>query len=145
MGPHLFETKFTWLGVDMTAGYVDVAEASATSPAREQFIRIQTLVRRAVRVSHPSALQNPQGSETLLDHSALVWISDTGEASSHSGASIPVVIAGGLGGDLKPGQYVKFDHRSQADLLVTFAKAFGDEKFGDPAFGARPLTELLLR
>ena len=80
---------------------------------------------------------------TMLDRSLVMWISETGEASSHSGHNIPVVLIGNLGGALRQGQYLQYVSRTQGDLLLTLAQVAGATTFGDPAIATAPLTELL--
>jgi hypothetical protein len=72
-----------------------------------------------------------------------MWISETGEASSHSGHNIPVVLIGNLGGALRQGQYLQYANRTQGDLMLTLAQVAGATTFGDPAIATAPLTELL--
>jgi hypothetical protein len=48
-----------------------------------------------------------EGDGTLLDHTAVVWISELG-TGTHDLHDLPVVIAGGAGGALRTGQYVRY-------------------------------------
>ena len=129
-------------GTGMT--YRQLAEASGTSPAREQFIAEQVVF--AGEVANLAAVLDQitlAPGVTLLDRSAILWISETGEASTHSGTSIPVVLVGNLGGALRQGQVLRYTGRSQGDLMLTLARAVGQTTFGDPAIATRPLDELL--
>lgn len=49
----------------------------------------------------------PEGEGTMLDHTAVVWISELG-TGTHELNDLPVVIAGGAGGQLRTGQYVRY-------------------------------------
>jgi hypothetical protein len=80
---------------------------------------------------------------TLLDRSLILWISETGEASTHSGRDIPVVLVGDLGGYLRQGQYLHYPDRTEGDLLLTLAAAVSTAPFGDPTIAVSPLRELL--
>ena len=93
------------------------------------------------RVAGPDARSRP--GVTMLDRSLVMWISETGEASSHSGHNIPVVLIGNLGGALRQGQYLRYVNRTQGDLMLTLARVTGATTFGDPAIATAPLTELL--
>lgn len=69
---------------------------------------------------------------TLLDHTTVFFGSNLGNASSHSSANIPLVLAGG---GFKHGQHVAHDpqkHPPLANLFVTFAQQMGLEidRFG---------------
>ncbi len=121
-----------------------MAEASGASPGREQYVQQQVFIAEQVEglVASLDQTQVAPGV-TLLDRSLVMWISETGEASSHSGHDIPVVLVGNLGGALRQGQYLQYVNRTQGDLLLTLAQIAGAPTFGDPAIATAPLTELL--
>jgi hypothetical protein len=97
----------------------------------------------------------PVGPGTLLDRSVVVWISEAGSGSDHTGYFIPVVIAGRAGGRLDVGRFVQVKPRpvpiaevqtivrTQGDLLAALASLWGIANFGDPAIARQPLTEIL--
>jgi hypothetical protein len=80
------------------------------------------------------------GGHSLLDESVVFFGSELQEPPSHIKTSMPFLLAGG-GGGLRGGRWLKFDHRSHNDLLVSIANLFGDPRqtFGDPAFCDGPL------
>ena len=120
------------------------ADASGTSPAREQFVSLQTsyAAQLAATIAKLEAIVLAP-NVTLLDRSLILWISETGEASTRSGRDIPVVLVGDLGGYLRQGQYLHYANRTQGDLLLTLAGAVSAAPFGDPAIAVSPLQELL--
>jgi hypothetical protein len=121
-----------------------MAEASGASPGREQFVQQQVFIAEQVEGLVASLDQIPVApGATMLDRSLVMWISETGEASSHSGHDIPVVLIGNLGGALRQGQYLQYVNRTQGDLLLTLAQVAGATTFGDSAIARAPLTELL--
>jgi hypothetical protein len=61
-----------------------------------------------------------EGSGTLLDNTAVVWISELG-TGGHALNELPVVIAGGGAGYFRPGRYV---HYPQAALPLTWGDDF---------------------
>lgn len=87
----------------------------------------------------------PEGDGTMLDHTAVVWMSELA-TGTHELADLPVVIAGGAGGYLRTGQYVRYDRDSeigagwgrervgpgQNRLYVTLMRAMG---MSSDAFG----------
>jgi hypothetical protein len=97
----------------------------------------------------------PVGPGTLLDRSVVVWISESGSGSDHTGYFIPVVIAGRAGGRLDVGRFLQVKPRpvpigevqtivrTQGDLLAALAGLWGIASFGDPAIARQPLTEIL--
>jgi len=119
-----------------------MAEASATAP--DNYIGYQVTISQELRylVSLIERITIAPGV-SLLDRSLVMWISETGEASSHSGHAIPVVLIGNLGGALRTGQYLHYANRTQGDLMLTLARVAGAATFGDPAIATAPLTELL--
>ena len=54
-----------------------------------------------------SAITTPTG--TLLDDGIAVWFNDLADGPAHSSKNLPWVLAGGAGGALKTGQYVRGD------------------------------------
>jgi hypothetical protein len=53
----------------------------------------------------------PEGAETVLDNSCLLFISNLWSGSSHDSSKVPVVLLGGLGGTLKTGRVLDFAQR----------------------------------
>jgi hypothetical protein len=88
----------------------------------------------------------PEGDGTVLDHSAVVWMSELG-TGAHDLHDLPIVVGGGAGGALRTGQYVRYARDSRLDvgwgfqtnvgpsqnqLYVTLMQAMGmtDDAFG---------------
>jgi Protein of unknown function (DUF1552) len=80
----------------------------------------------------------------MLDHTLVVWVTETGEAIAHAERDIPAIVAGNASGRLNQGQVVTVNGY-QVDLFLTLAKALGSKvtTFGDPALGAKPIPEML--
>jgi hypothetical protein len=134
-------TRFQWLGISQA--YADVAAASGNPGGPANFIKIQNWY--AEQLAYLATLLDsiPEGAGTLLDQTLVVWLSETGEASSGTGKSIPVVLLGGAGVGLTTGRYVRVTAgTTQADLLYTIAGLFGVTGFGDPSLNPRRLPGL---
>lgn len=80
-----------------------------------------------------------EGAGTMLDHTLIVYLSDSGEAHHPNLREWPVVLLGGLAGRLRPGGrylqmpgYLKPGHRTMANLYLTFLHAAGAprDRFG---------------
>lgn len=99
-----------------------------------------------------------EGDGTMLDHTAIVWISDSGESHHPRLYDWPVVVLGDLGGRLRTGgrflalpAYGAPGHRTLANFHLTLLEAAGTgrETFGVPDMKLRdldqkgPVTELL--
>lgn len=74
---------------------------------------------------------------TLLDNSLVLWISEFGNAGVHDTRTLPVVIAGCLGGQITTGRHLSMAGHTTGDLYSTILNLFGHE---DQTFG---LTEPL--
>lgn len=81
-----------------------------------------------------AAVQEPDGSGSLLDTSTVVWVKELGDSRLHDFISVPFVIAGGGNGYFRPGRYLKFSAEPHQKLLVSLAQSVGVEidHFGVP-------------
>jgi hypothetical protein len=76
----------------------------------------------------------PDGDGTLLDHSALFYGSGMSHGNVHSHDGLPLVLVGGLGGQLKGGRHLKYpDLTPASNLFMTLLDKYGlpVERFGD--------------
>jgi hypothetical protein len=64
-----------------------------------------------------------EGGSTLLDNTVIYLGSDVGDGWSHSHADLPVMLAGGGGGALPPGQLLDATGHSYASVLLALAGA----------------------
>jgi hypothetical protein len=80
------------------------------------------------------------GGHSLLDESVVFFGSEIQDPPSHSRVNVPFLLAGG-GGGLRGGRWLKYQHDSHNDLLVSILNLFGDprQSFGDPKFCTGPL------
>ena len=87
----------------------------------------------------------PEGSGTMLDHTAVVLFSEVADGALHSYESLPVLVAGGGGGRLVSGRHLRYEAgTSIARLYATILAILGDPQ---PQFGLdgfAPLSELLV-
>lgn len=81
-----------------------------------------------------AAVQEPDGSGSLLDTSTVVWVKELGDGRLHDFVSVPFVIAGGGNGFFSPGRYLAFDNEPHQKLLVSLAQSVGVDidSFGVP-------------
>jgi hypothetical protein len=83
---------------------------------------------------------------TLLDNTAIVWVSEISEGPTHRFVDMPFVVVGDMGGALKSGQHFAYDNaRAHNDLYVTLAQAMGVDltSFGDPEYVQGALADFL--
>jgi hypothetical protein len=72
--------------------------------------------------------------QSLLHHSMIVYGSGNADANRHTHSNLPVLLAGGGGGALRPGRFVKHDGKPMTNLFLSMADRLGIrelERFGD--------------
>lgn len=77
----------------------------------------------------------PDGDgKSLLDNAMIVYGSGNADGNAHSHVNLPVVLAGGGGGTLTPGRFVKHGAKPASNLFFSMAERMGVqglERFGD--------------
>jgi Protein of unknown function (DUF1552) len=83
------------------------------------------------------------GGRSLLDETVVFFGSDIQNPASYSKTDLPFLLAGG-GEALRTGRWLRYDHVSHNDLLVSMLRLFGGSEttFGDPEHCAGPLPRL---
>lgn len=81
----------------------------------------------------------------MLDHTVVLWCNELGKGNSHTRNNVPIVLAGGAGGALRTGRFLRFDDAFHNDLMVSLARAMDVDidGFGDPRFNTGPLAGLI--
>ena len=76
----------------------------------------------------------PEGEGTLLDHSMIVYGSGISDGDRHNHDNLPILLAGGAGGRVKPGAHLRYDKETPlCDLYLWMMRQMGAtaERFGD--------------
>jgi len=84
------------------------------------------------------AITDVDGTSTVLDNSAVFCSSEISDGNRHNHDDMPVLLAGGLGGAIKPGQHIQYAQNEYfADLFMFLAKSMGVtlDKFGENGTG----------
>jgi len=71
---------------------------------------------------------------SILHNTRIVYGSGNADGNRHSHDNLPVILAGGGGGDLTPGRYVRHGSKPMSNLFLTLADQAGVtglERFGD--------------
>src|SRR5437016_4594250 len=71
---------------------------------------------------------------SLLDNSMIVYGSGNADGNRHTHSNLPILLAGGGGGGLKPGRYLKVKPAPLTNLFLSMADRIGAqglEKHGD--------------
>ncbi len=74
-----------------------------------------------------------EGDKTLLDNSMIVYGSSLSDGNEHSAENLPLIVAGGGAGTLKPGRYIKYgEETDMSKLHLGLARRMGAkmESFG---------------
>lgn len=72
--------------------------------------------------------------KSLLDNSMIVYGSGNADGNAHSHTNLPIVLAGGGGGTLTPGRFIKHGAKPTSNLFLSLADRMGVrslERFGD--------------
>jgi hypothetical protein len=72
--------------------------------------------------------------KSLLHNSMIVYGSGNSDGNRHTHVNLPVILAGGGGGTLTPGRFVKFNSTPMSNLLLTMLDKAGVpnvQKLGD--------------
>jgi hypothetical protein len=88
------------------------------------------------------------GGTTVLDHTAILWVSEISEGPTHRFDRMPYVVLGDMGGKLRSGVHLDYgDQRAHNDLFITLAQAMGATDvttFGADEFVQGPLDDFLI-
>jgi hypothetical protein len=143
---------FSWLGQEdeqhlISHRVVDYGSDTPLSGAIDQLHEIDKWYAGQFKYLLDKLSAYTEADGTLLDNSAVLWCNELSNGAVHHFQDLPFVIAGGAGGALKQGQYVKVtknDLASGADevtpgddaphnkLLTTLLNAVGATKDGKP-------------
>jgi hypothetical protein len=136
--------QMSWLGI--SEGHHDFShKGDSDGNAMSQLTKINTWYAEQFAYLLGKLDSIPEGDGTLLDNTVVLWCNELGRGNSHTRKKIPWVLAGGGGGALKTGRFLKFpDGTSHTHLLVSLCNAFGidTQTFGNPDHGTGPLTGL---
>lgn len=144
--------------IDGVGGLIDMDSwhsVSHLNPAPEEvggrnMIRMQNFLCRDFTyfVEKLKSFPDADGS-TVLDNSFVVWGTQCGnttqstfDTQDHNRHNTPVILAGRGGGAIRTGRMIDCDNKTQCDLYVSMARAFGlnAERIGEPSWNTGPLS-----
>jgi hypothetical protein len=140
------EQTFPWIGVNRP--HHPLSHLPETDgAAMADLIAINRWYARQLRflLDELASVTEPDGS-TLLDNTIVLWGSELSVGRTHSLRNMHWVLAGGGGGALRMGQWLRVADRPHNDLLLTICHAMGLTdlaRFGDRRFCSGPIAELL--
>jgi hypothetical protein len=94
----------------------------------------------AYLVEQLSLVQDADGS--MLDNMLVLSTSELSNGATHSTSGLPIVLAGGVGGQLTTNRHVDMGGARLGEVYTTFIQMFGgdDQVFGNPAYCNGPVT-----
>jgi hypothetical protein len=134
---------FTWLGQSDTHHALSHSgDSDAARRAQLVDIGVWHAQRLDYLINKLKAM--PEGDGTVFDNTLIVWCTDISTGNTHSRRDMPYVLAGGCGGALKTGRYLKYAGDAHNDLLVSICHAMGVDvsTFGNPDYCTGPLSGL---
>ena len=143
---------FSWLGQTnehhlISHRVVDYGSSMALNGAVDQLHAIDRWYAAQFKYLLDKLSAYPEGSGTVLTNSVVMWCNELSNGAVHHFQDLPFVLAGGAGGALKQGQYVKVtknplatgvdavtpgDDAPHNKLLTTLLNAVGATKSGAP-------------
>jgi hypothetical protein len=140
---------FSWLGYTKTH-HQDLSHwipSQPTGQTAQDFATCNTwIASRFLTLLQKLDVPDPlDPGKTMLDNTVILWTSEVNGSDSHVVDSIPVVVAGDLGGTLKTGQSLNFTtKRNMGDLFASLMTAMGvpTKTFGTNG-STGPVAELL--
>ncbi|TWT32202.1 hypothetical protein KOR34_39630 [Posidoniimonas corsicana] len=93
----------------------------------------QFYMQRFARFLEKLAATEDVDGASLLDNSMIVYGGAIANGNRHTHDNLPVVLAGGGGGSLRPGRYVELDSQPMSNLFVSMLNSMGVgvDRFGD--------------
>lgn len=89
----------------------------------------------------------PEADGNLLDRCSILCTTELSDGSRHTNTEYPILIAGGGGGRLRPGQHIRATGRNTSDAVLTALRGAGVPLDGwgvDAGYSASPVGELLV-
>jgi hypothetical protein len=124
---------YDWLGISDLEHHLMTHEADTNTNAKAELTKIYTWYAEMFGKFLGKLDAIPEGGNTMLDNSLVVWGSELGKGNSHSFDKMPFVVAGGAAGKLKTGRYLQYQGVEHNRLLVSIGQLMGVsdmQKFG---------------
>lgn len=122
--------QFDWAGVSRQH-HVELSHYSSNSPTgpiAQEFAQTQRwLATKFGELLDRLKVDDPLcPGRTILDNSAVVWLTEVNGDNNHLTNSVPTIVAGGGGGTLRQGgQYLQLGGRNHGDFLLTLCHVMG--------------------
>ena len=139
------QTRFTWLGIN--DAHHDLSHhGDDDTVAQDKLVRINTWYAQQFATLIAKLKAIPEGDGTMLDHTLLLWCNELAKGNVHSRVDAPYVLAGGAGGALRTGRFLRYDGDvPHNNLLLSLLHVMGipDRTFGKADWCQGPLPGLV--
>jgi hypothetical protein len=135
---------FPWLGINDSHHGLS-HEPDSNAAAQDKLFRINRWYAEQYALLLTKLKAVKEGSGTLLDNTAVLWINELAKGNTHEFDNVPMVLGGKLGGALRPGRWLQLNgEKPHNDLFVALMQGFGLNvtTFGNPACCNGPLAGL---
>jgi hypothetical protein len=126
---------FTWLGLNET--HHQLSHSNVSDPVKQAAL-VSIGQWHAQQLAYlMGKLQSVQeGTGTLLDNTLILWCTDIAMGQTHARRDMPFLLAGGAGGALQMGRFLRYQGDWHNNLLVSICNAMGVPvtTFGNPAY-----------
>lgn len=137
------DVRFTWVDPAITRGHHDMShDADTVAETQEYLTKINVWYAQQLNYLLDSMKAIDEGNGTLLDNTVVLWCNELAKGNAHSHSPMPFLLAGGAGGALRGGRFLKYNNVPHNNLLVSCMNLMGvpGTTFGNPAYCTGPLA-----
>lgn len=136
------QCTYSFLGIN-AKGH-DLAHNSVAGAA-EKKLKVYNWYAQQMAYLLDELAARPEGTGTMLDNTAVLWVSEFGDSNGHTNKNLMWVLMGNVAGQFKTGRVMACGGRSVNDVHTSICNAFGVviPKFGGVAYCAGPLPGLV--
>jgi len=134
VGNPYFSVRFTGLGIDLDKHSIGHGKSFGDMNADELKVKIRKFHFQLIADLMQKLEAVPEGNDTMLDNTVIVYLSDAAEAHHSRCGQWPFVLIPGKNTGLKGGHYIDFPHYMQdghreiGNLYTTLLHAAGDKR-----------------
>jgi hypothetical protein len=120
--------------IGVSEGHHDLSHHGNDKTKQEKIAKINRFHMEQFAAFCKKLEDTPDGTGSLLDRSLILYGCAIGDGNAHNHDDLPILLAGGGNGTLRPGRHLKFSRNTPlANLFLNLLDGFGCriDKFGD--------------
>lgn len=124
----------TYSEIDLPDGHHSISHHGNNPEKQANYAKLNTYHIQLFADFLKKLQSTTEGDGTLLDHSLVLYGSGMSEGNTHNNLNVPVLVAGGAGGQIKGGRHLRYPKGTPlANLSLTLLEKVGlpMETFGD--------------